>query len=111
MNRSGPHRKYDDWYYSFQDLSKVPAELGDRSVACWTNDGRKFSRGELLRLLKSDAGKWNRWRRSLPDIRWYNVKGDLFWIPGDLLPNLPSFIRRVCSSFAPAWGVLRTRLV
>jgi hypothetical protein len=29
----------------------------------------------------------------------------------DLLPNLPSFIRRVCSSFAPAWGVLRTQLV
>ena len=30
---------------------------------------------------------------------------------GDLLPNLPSFIRRVCSSFAPPWGVLRTRWV
>jgi hypothetical protein len=29
----------------------------------------------------------------------------------DLLPDLPSFIRRVCSSFAPPWGVLRTRLV
>jgi len=29
----------------------------------------------------------------------------------DLLPNLPSFIRRVCSSFAPPWGVLRTRWV
>ena len=29
----------------------------------------------------------------------------------DLLLNLPSFIRRVCSSFAPPWGVLRTRLV
>jgi len=29
----------------------------------------------------------------------------------DLLPNLPSFIRRVCSSFAPRWGVLRTQLV
>jgi hypothetical protein len=29
----------------------------------------------------------------------------------DLLPNLPSLIRRVCSSFAPDWGVLRTRLV
>ena len=29
----------------------------------------------------------------------------------DLLPNLPSFIRRVCSSFAPVWGVLQTRLV
>jgi cephalosporin hydroxylase len=33
-----------------------------------------------------------------------------FW-PSDLLPNLPSFIRRVCSSFAPRWGVLQTRLV
>jgi hypothetical protein len=29
----------------------------------------------------------------------------------DLLPDLPSFIRRACSSFAPAGGVLRTRLV
>jgi len=29
----------------------------------------------------------------------------------DLLPNLPSIIRRVCSSFAPPWGELRTRLV
>jgi hypothetical protein len=29
----------------------------------------------------------------------------------DLLPNLPSLIGRVCSSFAPDWGVLRTRLV
>jgi hypothetical protein len=26
-------------------------------------------------------------------------------LPTDLLPNLPSFIRRVCSSFAPAGGV------
>jgi hypothetical protein len=32
-------------------------------------------------------------------------------IGSDLLPNLPSFIRRVCSSFAPPWGVLRTRWV
>jgi hypothetical protein len=31
--------------------------------------------------------------------------------PADLLPKLPSFIRRVCSGFAPPWGVLRTRLV
>src|SRR5438477_10573676 len=28
----------------------------------------------------------------------------------DPLPNLPSFIRRVCSSFAPDRGVLRTQL-
>jgi putative restriction endonuclease len=32
-------------------------------------------------------------------------------MPRDLLPNLPSFIRRVCSSFAPGRGVLRTQLV
>src|SRR4051812_39243948 len=29
----------------------------------------------------------------------------------DLLPELPSFIRRVCSGYAPMWGVLRTRSV
>jgi peptidoglycan/LPS O-acetylase OafA/YrhL len=40
------------------------------------------------------------------------VSNFVFWNEaGDLLPNLPSFIRRVCSSFAPPWGVLRTRLV
>lgn len=27
----------------------------------------------------------------------------------DLLPKLPSFIRRVCSGYAPMWGVLRTQ--
>jgi hypothetical protein len=26
----------------------------------------------------------------------------------DLLPNLPSSIRRVCSGYAPDWGVLAT---
>ena len=29
----------------------------------------------------------------------------------DLLPNLPSFIRRVCSGYALVWGVLRTQSV
>jgi len=29
----------------------------------------------------------------------------------DLLPELPSFIRRVCSGYAPMWGVLRTHSV
>jgi len=29
----------------------------------------------------------------------------------DLLPNLSSFIRRVCSGYAPVWGVLRTQSV
>ena len=31
------------------------------------------------------------------------VNGDI-----DLVPNLSSFIRRVCSGYAPLWGVLRT---
>jgi hypothetical protein len=31
--------------------------------------------------------------------------------PFDLLPNLSSFIRRVCSGYAPDRGVLRTRMV
>jgi len=31
--------------------------------------------------------------------------------PTDLLPELPSFIRRVCSGSAPCWGGLQTRLV
>ena len=29
----------------------------------------------------------------------------------DLLPNLPPFIRRVCSGFGPCWGGLQTRSV
>jgi predicted membrane protein len=29
----------------------------------------------------------------------------------DVLPNLSSFIRRVCSGYAPDWGVLRTQSV
>jgi hypothetical protein len=32
-------------------------------------------------------------------------------IAADLLPNLPSFIRRVCSGYALVWGVLRTHSV
>jgi hypothetical protein len=31
--------------------------------------------------------------------------------PVDLLPNLSSFIRRVCSGYALVWGVLRTQSV
>jgi hypothetical protein len=38
------------------------------------------------------------------------VKADIRAAP-DLLSDMPSFIRRVCSGFAPMWGVLRTQLV
>jgi hypothetical protein len=30
---------------------------------------------------------------------------------GDLLPDLPPFISRVCSGFGPGWGGLQTRSV
>jgi hypothetical protein len=46
--------------------------------------------------------------RGVPDIILIKNGGRFV---GDLLPNMPSFIRRICSSFAPAWGVLRTQLV
>jgi hypothetical protein len=29
----------------------------------------------------------------------------------DVLPDMPSFMRRVCSGYTPRWGVLRTPLV
>jgi hypothetical protein len=32
-------------------------------------------------------------------------------VAGDLLPELSSFIGRICSGYAPLWGVLRTRSV
>jgi hypothetical protein len=37
----------------------------------------------------------------------------IFHIRGyaDLLPNMPSFISRVCSGFGPCWGGLQTRSV
>jgi hypothetical protein len=50
---------------------------------------------------------------------WFHVK-DCFvgyraehadYVKTDLLPNLPSFIRRVCSGYALVWGVLRTQSV
>ena len=34
-----------------------------------------------------------------------------FGIVDDLLPVMPSFMRRVCSGFAPLWGGLRTQSV
>jgi hypothetical protein len=40
----------------------------------------------------------------------YFVLREIESMISDLLPNLPSFIRRVCSSCAPEGGVLRTRL-
>jgi hypothetical protein len=39
------------------------------------------------------------------------MPAELQAIHRDLLPNLPSFIRRVCSGYALVWGVLRTQSV
>lgn len=83
------HRKFDGWYDLFGEIAKERPGLSDHSIACWTKDGGKFSRGELLKLLRSGAASWNKWRRSLPDLQWYRVKGDFFWLPGFLL-RLPN---------------------
>jgi lipoprotein-anchoring transpeptidase ErfK/SrfK len=48
-------------------------------------------------------------KQEWPD--WYPPKEMIQRKPDDLLPDLSSFIRRVCSGYAPAWGVLRTQLV
>jgi hypothetical protein len=50
------------------------------------------------------------------DLSWFEKKWSAqvtlsFNIVGDLLPKLSSFIRRVCSGYAPMWGVLRTQSV
>jgi hypothetical protein len=45
---------------------------------------------------------------------WKNADGGsdaLFGMWTDLLPELSSFIGRICSGYAPPWGVLRTQLV
>ena len=39
------------------------------------------------------------------------IAEDIVLSLADLLSDMPSFIRRVCSGFAPMWGVLRTQLV
>jgi hypothetical protein len=75
---------------------KMIKELGDAYVAVLRSVyGRQMPNSSNLVLF------W--FHRALNKI----VSGSA----SDLLPNLPSFIRRVCSSFAPPWGVLRTRLV
>jgi hypothetical protein len=64
-----------------------------------------FPRGLLARLMDD-----------LPVGGGFGITYDLFadlFPPGedDLLPNSPSFIRRVCSGYALDLGVLRTQLV
>jgi hypothetical protein len=42
---------------------------------------------------------------------WEEMRFGIYEGTGDLLSDMPSFIRRVCCGYAPVWGVLRTRLV
>jgi uncharacterized protein YjbI with pentapeptide repeats len=75
-------RKFDDWYYRCQSITEDRVRLSDYATACWTRTGEQFSRGTLLRLLRSGHKQWNKWRRSLPDLQWYTVSGRTFWRPG-----------------------------
>src|SRR3954465_5855292 len=48
---------------------------------------------------------------SLPRLKTPRFESPDLIVGSDLLPNLPSFIRRVCSGYALVWGVLRTQSV
>ncbi|MEX2450624.1 MAG: hypothetical protein WD407_07205 [Rhodospirillales bacterium] len=74
-------RKLDDWYYQYweiQELYPKNLETDDKKIACWASDGRKFSRGFLLKLIDAGYEKWNKWFLSLPNIEWYRVKKEFF---------------------------------
>jgi hypothetical protein len=43
--------------------------------------------------------------KHVQDPEWCDPRS---WIGRDLLPDMPSFIRRVCSGYAPQWGGLQT---
>lgn len=88
-------RKYDDWYYRYFEY--LETDLGDKdtSIACITCDGGRFTRGRLLRLLRNDKSAWNRWRRNLTGLRWYNVEKRLRNIPGFIVRLKGVDLRRV----------------
>jgi hypothetical protein len=70
--------------------------------------------GKTAKLFNVEDGEIS--VRSVSNINGYLIAGPPIYVkkesePFDLLPDLPSLIRRICSSFAPPWGVLRTRLV
>ena len=50
-------------------------------------------------------------RMRTASVRWRAAKYANSSTTFDLLPFLPSFMRRVCSGYAPLWGGLRTPLV
>ncbi len=98
---------------NLQELTKLLGELGYEWELETTNalknayDVRLKKQGSSFRVGAASSGE-RELLTYLFAIFALNVRDALIV---DLLPNLPSFISRVCSSFAPPWGVLRTRLV
>ena len=68
---------------------------------------RNRIQGELRGQLGRTAKTFRLWqdKEAIPSGKLWETE------ISDLLPDLPSFIRRVCSSFAPDRGLLQTRLV
>jgi hypothetical protein len=102
-------------------LSLTEDPLNEQMWAHYADGGRGFIIGLDAHhqfFLNKDATK-----NSLHKVRYTDERLNNFWNNpyflflvksrgwSDLLPELSSFIRRVCSGYTPPWGVLRTRLV
>ncbi len=63
--------------------------------ACITADGKRYSRSKLLELINKGSETWNKFKRSLPPIRWYRTKTGARWTSGFLLHLKGADLRRV----------------
>jgi hypothetical protein len=88
----------------------VTRRLGHQVMALTLEAEQRLETVSLVGLYGQHAGVWLKAAKETKAFIAGNFpEGSI--IRRDLLPDLPSFIRRVCSSFAPGWGVLRTQLV
>jgi hypothetical protein len=81
-------------------LDAIAAVLSDPATTEHERTNAETLKIRLEKQLRQEA---------TPEGAWTDI---LFRLGrADLLPNLPSFIRRVCSGYALVWGVLRTQSV
>jgi hypothetical protein len=100
-------------YTSFKkNVQSISPRNCSSTIALFKDLGRESEARELLQFYMSERreepGFWDEafapGMETDPDVQ-------AAFKESDLLPNLPSFIRRVCSGYAPDRGVLRTQSV